>query len=86
MGEYPVSDVLEVLDGETIYKSDGWWKAILLCDNEENQKEPTIRLYLWQKRGKSWKNKHRYEIKSKENWEKEKSAVEGMVGALPNSN
>jgi len=52
-------------------------------DNKEDQQEPAIRLYHWQRKGRSWKNVHRYGINSKESWEKEKSAIESMVGALP---
>ena len=85
MEDYPVSDVFDVLDGETIYKSDGWWKAILLCDNRENQKEPTVRFYLWQKDGRSWKTSHKYETKSRNSWEREKEAVDRMAGSLPHS-
>ncbi len=79
MSEFPVHEDLDVQDGETIFKSDDWWKAIVLY---EGYRGPEIGIYLWQDQDEDWKRSQKYVIRSQEDWEDDKEAVEKYVSEL----
>lgn len=72
---FPVHDNIDVLDGETLFKSDDWWKAVIIA---VGYKSPDVLVYLWRKDGQSWKRKQKYKVSS-EDWEEEKQAIERLV-------
>lgn len=73
---YPVHDEIDVLDGETIYKNDNWWKAVVTCDSWN---EIEINVYLWQKQDGEWKRKQKYKVNDKQEWLATKSIVDDMI-------
>lgn len=79
MPAFPVHEDLDVQDGKTIYKSDDWWKAVVLY---EGFRGPEIGVYLWQDRDDDWRRKQKYVIKSKDDWEQDKEVIEKFVTEL----
>lgn len=79
MPGFPVHDELEVQDGETIFKSDDWWKAVVFY---EGYRGPEIAVYLWQRRDESWRRQQKYVIRSQDDWEQDKAVIEEFVPEL----
>lgn len=72
--EFPVHEKLDVLDGKTIYKNDGWWKAVVVCDSWDTVE---ISVYLWQENDDgSWGRKQKLKIREQEEWNQTRSAVD----------
>ena len=65
--EFPVSKFYkdQVVDGETIERSGGWWSAALLI-REPSKGELFVGLYLWQETSNGWKNRGRFKIRTGE--------------------
>jgi hypothetical protein len=76
MPNFPVHDEIDVLNGETIYKTNDWWKAAILSDGYQGTE---ILIYLWHKDGSSWKRSQKYKVKSQDEWEKEKEIVDRLI-------
>jgi len=79
MAEFPIHEDLDVQDGETIFKSDDWWKAIVLY---EGYRGPEIAVYLWQQKDGDWRRSQKYVIRSQDDWEQDKEAIEKYVSEL----
>jgi hypothetical protein len=75
----PISDFYSVIDSVTIFKSQKWWEAIVVF---ESYGKRSIGLYLWQKRGDTWKRKHKFNVRDLDEWSKLKSAVEQLAPKL----
>lgn len=45
--EYPASDYYELRDAETVFKSDGWWKAVLRIGRKDEYDTDEVMIYLW---------------------------------------
>lgn len=45
MEEFPVHKELDIQAGETVFKSDDWWKAVVLYEGYRGME---IGVYLWQ--------------------------------------
>lgn len=81
MSEYPVHEDLDVQDGKTIFKSDDWWKAIVLYEGE-GYRGLEIAVYLWQDNDGDWGRSQKYVIRAEEGWEQDKQAIEEFVSEL----
>lgn len=79
MAEFPVHEDLDVQDGETVFKSDDWWKAVVLY---EGYRGPEIGVYLWQRRNGDWRRQQKYVIRSQDDWEQDKAVIEEFVTDL----
>lgn len=79
MPEFPVHDDIDVQDGETIFKSDEWWKAVVLY---EGYRGPEIAVYLWQRREDDWRRQQKYVVRSQEDWHDDKQAIEQFLSEL----
>lgn len=79
MSEFPIHEDLDVQDGETIFKSDDWWKAVMLY---EGYRGPEIGIYLWQQKDGDWRRSQKYVIRSQDDWQQDKEAVEKYVSEL----
>lgn len=79
MTDFPVHEDLTVQEGETIFKSDEWWKAIVLYDGYRGLE---VAVYLWQHRDDSWRRQQKYVIRSQEDWEQDRTVIEELVTAL----
>lgn len=74
---YPVNDQIDVLDGETIYKSDGWWKAVVACESFGNK---AVNVYLWRENDDgSWSRKQKYKVSDTQEWSETESAISELT-------
>jgi len=73
---YPVHETLEVIGGETIFKTDRWWLAVVKTRAFGRE---AVSVYLWVKRGDEWKRQQKLSIRGREMWEKIKKAVESLL-------
>ena len=77
--EFPVHDDLDVIEGRTIFKSDGWWKAAVLYDGYRGH---DIAIYLWKEESSRWKRKQKYVVHSKDDWNDDRKAIEDLLVPL----
>jgi hypothetical protein len=71
----PISEFYNVIDYATIFKSQKWWEAIVVF---EAYGKRAIGMYLWQKRGETWKRKHKFNVRNLDEWNKLKAAIEQL--------
>lgn len=79
MTEYPVHEELDVQKGETVFKSDDWWKAIVLYEGYRGRE---IGVYLWQDRDGEWRRQQKYVIRSKDDWDQDREIINRYVEQL----
>lgn len=79
MPDFPVHEDLDVQDGETIFKSDDWWKGVVLYEGYQGTE---IGVYLWQNRDDDWRRSQKYVIRSQDDWEQDKEVIEELVSQL----
>lgn len=77
--KYPVSDFLKVIEGVDIYKSEKWWKAVLLTENKYGMQ---IGVYLWTKKNNQWKRKQKMGVKSLDELNKIVDAIKQFLGRI----
>jgi hypothetical protein len=74
--KFPVHESLKVLDGETVFKTEKWWLAVL---KTESFGRIMVNIYLWVKRGDKWKRQQKLGIRGKEIWSRIKTAVDKFI-------
>lgn len=79
MPDFPVHEDLDIQDGQTVFKSQKWWKAVVLY---EGYRGPEIAVYLWQNRDEGWRRQQKYVIRSLDDWEQDKEIIEEFVTDL----
>lgn len=79
MAAFPVHEDLDVQDGETVFKSEDWWKAVVLY---EGYRGPEIGVYLWQQQDGDWRRQQKYVIRSQDDWEQDKEIIDRYVEEL----
>ncbi|HDI07024.1 MAG TPA: hypothetical protein ENF76_01510 [Candidatus Bathyarchaeota archaeon] len=72
----PLSDFYKVIDYVTIFKNDKWWEAVVVIESYGRR---SIAMYLWQFRDGTWKRKHKFHIRSVDEWNKVKTAVDQLA-------
>jgi len=72
----PISDVIEVKDSETIYKTEKWWCSVVLGTMFNRTK---VFVYLHRFENGKWKRKGKMTIGSQKNWDGIKEAVERFL-------
>lgn len=77
--EFPVSDYYEVGAGETIFQSDGWWKAILKIVQKGSYETEEVMVYLWQQVDGDWRRRQKYTLKSEDRWANEVEVIESIL-------
>ena len=78
-GALPVSDYYEVAAGETVFRSDDWWKAIVRISKKGSYETEEVMIYLWQETDGDWRRRQKYTIKSEERWQQEAEVVESIL-------
>lgn len=80
---YPLSDALRVVDGETIYRTDEWWKAFVSYQYKDAQDSDSVdrAVYLWHNDGEDWKRKQKYMVRSRETWNTDREYIEEFLEA-----
>jgi hypothetical protein len=75
----PLSDFYKVVDYVTIFKNDKWWEAVVVV---ESYGKRSIAMYLWWLRDGTWKRKHKFHIRSVDEWNKVKAAVDQLASKV----
>lgn len=75
----PISDFYKVIEYTTIFKSDKWWEAAVIFEVYGKRQ---IGLYLWQKRNNEWKRKNKFGVRTLDEWNKLKTAVDQLAVKL----
>lgn len=73
--EFPVHESIQVLSGETIFRTDKWWMAVVKAKSFGRD---VINVYLWVKRGDVWKRQQKMSVRDRETWEKVKKAIDKL--------
>jgi hypothetical protein len=81
--DFPVSDYYRVSQGETVFQTDNWWKAVLSIDQKGSYETHEVIIYLWQQVDGDWRRRQKYAIKNLEDWEDDRSAVDSLVESEP---
>lgn len=77
---FPVHRALTVVDGITLYKTEKWWKAVVLT---EAFGKKTLSVYQWIKDNKgAWKRKQKMSVRNRGDWLELKEAVEKLLEKL----
>jgi hypothetical protein len=79
MPDFPVHEDLDIQAGQTVFKSQKWWKAVVLY---EGYRGLEIAVYLWQDREGEWRRQQKYVIRSLDDWEQDKEIIEKFVTEL----
>ncbi len=72
----PISEFYKVVDYVTIYKTNLWWEAIVIFESYGKRQ---IGMYLWQKRKDQWKRKNKFGIRTSDEWNNIKNAVDQLA-------
>lgn len=75
----PISEFYKVIDYVTIFRSKKWWEAIVIFEASGKR---SIGLYLWENRNGTWKRKNKFSVRSLEEWNKVKDAVDKLTPKL----
>lgn len=79
---FPVHDELDVVHGETIYKTTDWWKAAVLYESFGDHR---VGVYLWKRTDHGWKRQQKYSGRSVADWYQDKMAIEALLEDLAQS-
>lgn len=71
---YPVHSKVTVHSGETVYRTEKWWKAAVSHSFDEQDAEE-IAIYLWYNDDGEWSRKNKYHVKTAEAWESDKQLI-----------
>lgn len=77
--DYPVSDYYHVDAGETVFKTDDWWKAVVRVDEKGGYETEEIIIYVWQYHDGDWRRRQKYAIKDTDDWGKEQRVVTRLL-------
>jgi hypothetical protein len=77
--QLPLSSFYKVIDHVTIFKSEKWWEAVVVIESLGRR---SIAVYLWTKKNDAWKRKHKFQLRSLQDWEKVKGAIDKLVPKL----
>lgn len=77
--DVPVSDYYRVAGGETVFKTDEWWKAVVVIDRKGDWDTHEVIIYLWQFEDEKWRRRQKYSIKSPSHWADDRLAVEELL-------
>jgi len=72
----PTNEMIKVIDHINISKNESWWTAVVLAGEEGKKK---VMLYMWNKRGDTWKRVQKFTISRKKDWPLYKDAVEKLL-------
>jgi len=72
----PTNEMIKVIEYVTITKSEYWWTAVVLAGEEGHKK---VMLYMWNKRGDTWKRKQKFTFGRKRDWPLYKDAIEKLL-------
>jgi hypothetical protein len=71
--------IIQSIDYITIYKSQKWWEAVVVFESFGRR---TIATYLWNNKDGTWKRKQKFQIRTTDEWNKVKNAIEQLIPKL----
>lgn len=72
----PTNEMINVLEYITISKNENWWTAVVLAGEEGRKK---VMIYMWNKRGGTWKRLQKFTIARKKDWPLYRDAIEKLL-------
>lgn len=79
MEDFPVHETIDVHEGETIYRTAQWWKAVILY---EGYRDTKIAIYLWQYTDGEWRRRQKFVVRSRDDWERDTEYIETLLSKL----
>lgn len=79
MPNFPIHEELEVQGGQTVFKSDDWWKAVVRYNGFRGDE---VGVYLWKNKDGDWRRQQKYVIRSNDDWDRDKALIEEFVDEL----
>jgi len=76
---FPVSDYYNLSQGETVFETDDWWKAIVSIDQKGSYDTHEVIIYLWQQVDGDWRRRQKYAIKNLDDWSDDRNAVGALL-------
>ncbi len=76
---FPTSDYYTLAGGETVFRSDGWWKGIVKIAQKGSYETEEVMVYLWQEVDGDWRRRQKYTIKSESSWQDESGIIESVL-------
>ncbi|MFD1646897.1 hypothetical protein [Haloarchaeobius litoreus] len=80
----PVHESLSVVEHETIYQNDEWWKAVVQY-RYEDAADSEVAIYLWHHDDEEWNRKNKYVVKTPEAWHSDSKTVDALIMDSPPS-
>lgn len=77
--KFPAHEAIKVLEGQTVYKTAKWWKAVLLVEAFGRRQ---VVVYLWQNKEGTWKRKQKYTIRSRSDWMADAQIIDTLLNKL----
>ncbi|MGB9966164.1 hypothetical protein [Halobacterium hubeiense] len=76
---FSVSDYYNVNQGESVFETEDWWKAIVEIDQKGEFDTHEVIIYLWQRVDGDWRRRQKYAIKNLDDWNDERDAVDDLL-------
>lgn len=76
---FPVSDYYNLSQAETVFETDGWWKAIVSIDQKGSYDTHEVIIYLWQQVDEDWRRRQKYAIKNLDDWSDDRNTVDSLL-------
>lgn len=80
--EFPIHESLTVIDGTTVYKTDEWWKAVVVY--ERYGRRIGIYLWHWQEEQNRWVRKQKFVVRRQSDWEVDRELIDAYLPLLEN--
>jgi len=78
----PVNQALTVIESIDIYKTQKWWKAVVITEGKDFRRAKQVEVYQWLNQNGKWKRKQKMGVKNADEWAKIKEAVEQLLQKL----
>ena len=75
----PLWGSYKVIDYITISKNRKWWQAVVVFESFGRR---TIATYLWTNKDGTWKRKQKFQVRTTDEWNKVKNAIEQLIPKL----
>jgi hypothetical protein len=75
----PLWESYKVIDYVTIFKNNKWWEAVVVFESFGRR---SIAMYLWLNQKGTWKRKQKFQMRSMDEWNRVKNAIEQLAPKL----
>ncbi len=78
--EYPIHESLKVITGETVFKDNKWWEAVVTTESNFNGRTyRKVTWYRWNMKNGKWFRKEHKNINFMNNWEKARDIIQNQM-------